>query len=215
MKSLGVVIDSVGRASVGRDEAAVAFDKVFAMYGKVAERGLRPELGSAATLTKVEDARTWWSGDSTRGLYAPIGQKGARDVAILGFDSGDHAGAMLVGRPGSGKSTLLHAYIGGLTTLYGPNELELYLIDFKEGVEFKAYAEEQLPHAKVIAIESDREFGLSVSGVFACGSRPTRRAFALHRWTTGRAARAPRDNGRQDPSNTPCVRRVPSALRAK
>jgi tetratricopeptide (TPR) repeat protein len=156
------VIDSVGRASVGRDEAAVAFDKVFAMYGKVAERGLRPELGSAATLTKVEDARTWWSGDSTRGLYAPIGQKGARDVAILGFDSGDHAGAMLVGRPGSGKSTLLHAYIGGLTTLYGPNELELYLIDFKEGVEFKAYAEEQLPHAKVIAIESDREFGLSV-----------------------------------------------------
>jgi tetratricopeptide (TPR) repeat protein/energy-coupling factor transporter ATP-binding protein EcfA2 len=156
------VIDSVGRASIHRIEAAVTFDKVFAMYGNVAARGLRPELGTAATRTKVGDPKTWWSEDSTRGLFAPIGQKGARDVAILGFDSSDHAGALLVGRPGSGKSTLLHAYVGGLTTLYGPEELELYLIDFKEGVEFKAYAEEQLPQAKVIAIESDREFGLSV-----------------------------------------------------
>jgi tetratricopeptide (TPR) repeat protein len=156
------VIDSVGRASINRIEAAVTFDKVFTLYGNVAARGLRSELGTAAPRTKVEDARTWWNDDSTRGLFAPIGQKGARDVAILGFDSSDHAGALLVGRPGSGKSTLLHAYVGGLTTLYGPDELELYLIDFKEGVEFKAYAEEQLPHAKVIAIESDREFGLSV-----------------------------------------------------
>lgn len=156
------IIDSVGRASINRTEAAVTFDKVFAMYGNVAARGLRPELGTAATRTKVGDPKTWWSDDSTRGLFAPIGRKGARDLAILGFDSSDHAGALLVGRPGSGKSTLLHAYVGGLTTLYGPDELELYLIDFKEGVEFKAYAEERLPHAKVIAIESDREFGLSV-----------------------------------------------------
>lgn len=156
------IIDSVGRGSINRTEAAVTFDKVFAMYSGVAARGLRPELGDAATRTTVGDPRTWWRAESTRGLFAPIGQKGARDVAVLGFDSSDHAGALLVGRPGSGKSTLLHAYIGGLATLYGPDELELYLIDFKEGVEFKAYAEEQLPHAKVIAIESDREFGLSV-----------------------------------------------------
>src|SRR6185312_2823785 len=33
---------------------------------------------------------------------------------------------------------------------------------FKKGVEFKVYAEKQLPHARVIAIESEREFGLSV-----------------------------------------------------
>ena len=40
--------------------------------------------------------------------------------------------------------------------------MEFYLIDFKKGVEFKAYATHQLPHARVIAIESEREFGLSV-----------------------------------------------------
>jgi hypothetical protein len=36
------------------------------------------------------------------------------------------------------------------------------LIDFKKGVEFKTYATHHLPHARVIAIESEREFGLSV-----------------------------------------------------
>lgn len=179
------IIDSVGRASINRAEAAVTFDKTFGLYGQVAARGLRPEFGTAATQTRVEDPSTWWRDDSTRGLFAPIGQKGARDVAVLGFDSSDHSGALLVGRPGSGKSTLLHAYIGGLTTLYGPDELELYLIDFKEGVEFKAYAEEQLPHAKVIAIESDREFGLSV--LESLQSEITQRAELL-RSTGGRQA---------------------------
>ncbi len=179
------IIDSVGRASVYRTEAAVTFDKVFGMYGNVAARGLRPELGDAATRTKAGDPKTWWRDNSTRGLFAPVGQKGARDVAVLGFDSSDHAGALLVGRPGSGKSTLLHTYVGGLTTLYGPDELELYLIDFKEGVEFKAYAEEKLPHAKVIAIESDREFGLSV--LESLQAEITRRAELL-RATGGRQA---------------------------
>src|SRR5262249_17856752 len=43
-----------------------------------------------------------------------------------------------------------------------PDEVELYLIDFKKGVEFKTYAAHELPHARVVAIESEREFGLSV-----------------------------------------------------
>ncbi|MCA9203357.1 MAG: hypothetical protein KDA59_09950, partial [Planctomycetales bacterium] len=34
--------------------------------------------------------------------------------------------------------------------------------DFKKGVEFKPYAAYSLPHARVIAVESEREFGMSV-----------------------------------------------------
>ena len=45
---------------------------------------------------------------------------------------------------------------------YSPDEVEFYLVDFKKGVEFKTYATSQLPHARAIAVESDREFGLSV-----------------------------------------------------
>jgi S-DNA-T family DNA segregation ATPase FtsK/SpoIIIE len=156
------IVDGVGRAAVGRIEAAVSFDKVMGLFSAVAGRGIRPELSQAISAVRVDDPATWWRVDSSGGLFAPIGQKGAREVATLGFDSSDHSGALLVGRPGSGKSTLLHTYVGGLTTVYSPSELELYLIDFKEGVEFKSYAAEGLPHARVVAIESDREFGVSV-----------------------------------------------------
>lgn len=156
------IVDDVGRRSASRGKSAVSFDKAFGLYTDVARRGLLAELSAAAATTVADDASTWWQDNSSAGLFAPIGQKGARDAAILAFDSKDQAGALLVGRPGSGKSTLLHTYIAALTTLYGPGELELYLIDFKEGVEFKSYAEEGLPHARVVAIESDREFGLSV-----------------------------------------------------
>jgi hypothetical protein len=57
---------------------------------------------------------------------------------------------------------LLHALITNLALNYGPDEVELYLVDFKKGVEFKTYAARGLPHARVVAIESEREFGLSV-----------------------------------------------------
>jgi DNA segregation ATPase FtsK/SpoIIIE-like protein len=69
---------------------------------------------------------------------------------------------LISGKTGSGKSTLLHVLIVNLAMRYSPDEVELYLVDFKKGVEFKAYAELELPHARVIAIESEREFGLSV-----------------------------------------------------
>ena len=69
---------------------------------------------------------------------------------------------LVAGKTGSGKSTLLHALITNLALIYSPDEVELYLVDFKKGVEFKTYAAHRLPHARVVAIESDREFGLSV-----------------------------------------------------
>lgn len=43
-----------------------------------------------------------------------------------------------------------------------PDELRIYLVDFKRGVEFKIYADYELPAFKVIAIESEREFGYNI-----------------------------------------------------
>jgi energy-coupling factor transporter ATP-binding protein EcfA2 len=69
---------------------------------------------------------------------------------------------LISGKTGSGKSTLLHVLILNVAMRYSPDEIQLYLVDFKKGVEFKAYADAALPHARVVAIESEREFGLSV-----------------------------------------------------
>src|SRR6201999_3242039 len=70
--------------------------------------------------------------------------------------------ALIAGKTGSGKSTLLHVMITNLALWYSADEVEFYLVDFKKGVEFKTYETHGLPHARAIAVESDREFGLSV-----------------------------------------------------
>ena len=81
---------------------------------------------------------------------------------MFGLGRGTAQHALVAGKTGSGKSTLLHALITNLALTYSPEEAELYLVDFKEGVEFQWYATYRLPHARVVAIQSEREFGLSV-----------------------------------------------------
>ena len=103
-----------------------------------------------------------WAASTQTGFNIPIGRSGATKRQILSLGRGTAQHALIAGKTGSGKSTLMHALITNLAMTYRPEEAELYLIDFKKGVEFKMYAEMQLPHARVIAIESEREFGLSV-----------------------------------------------------
>ncbi|WP_295433151.1 FtsK/SpoIIIE domain-containing protein [uncultured Thiodictyon sp.] len=61
-----------------------------------------------------------------------------------------------------GKSNLLHVLINAGAFAYSPEELQFYLVDLKAGVEFNAYAELGIPHAKVIAVDDDPDYGLSV-----------------------------------------------------
>jgi len=103
-----------------------------------------------------------WSESTTHELRIAIGRTGATKLQYLAIGKGTKQHALLAGKTGSGKSTLLHIIITNLALTCSPDEIEFYLIDFKKGVEFKCYADAKLPHAKVIAIESDREFALSV-----------------------------------------------------
>ncbi len=92
----------------------------------------------------------------------PIGHTGATRSQVISLGRGVAQHMLIAGKTGSGKSTLLHVIITNLALWYSPDEVELYLIDFKKGVEFKTYATHRLPHARAVAIESDREFGLSI-----------------------------------------------------
>ena len=104
----------------------------------------------------------FWASDSRKGIEIPVGRAGATKLQYLRLGKGTSQHVLVAGKTGSGKSTLLHALITNLSLYYSPTEVEFYLIDFKKGVEFKVYAEQRIPHARVIAIESDREFGVSV-----------------------------------------------------
>jgi hypothetical protein len=104
----------------------------------------------------------YWTGDSRSGIAVALGRAGATGRQLLQLGQGTAQHALISGKTGSGKSTLLHALITQIALYYSPDEVELYLIDFKKGVEFKTYAANELPHARVVAVESEREFGLSV-----------------------------------------------------
>ncbi|MEO7840777.1 MAG: FtsK/SpoIIIE domain-containing protein, partial [Anaerolineales bacterium] len=104
----------------------------------------------------------WWQGDASSKFRVPLGRRGAREKQFLEFGTNTAHHGLLTGKTGAGKSNLLHVIIINSALIYSPEELVLYLIDFKEGVEFKDYADYKLPHARVVGIESEREFGLSV-----------------------------------------------------
>ncbi len=108
-----------------------------------------------------------WSGDATTGLDFPIGVQ-EEDGTPLIMEIGDkNPHCLCGGTSGSGKTVLLHAIIHSLCWKYSPAELELHLLDFKNGVGFRPYsnADESapwLPHAKTIATHNDPAYALSV-----------------------------------------------------
>lgn len=103
-----------------------------------------------------------WTRSAATELSIPLGRSGAQKIQHLRLGTGTRQHALIAGRTGSGKSTLLHVMISAAALWHSPDELNLYLIDFKKGVEFKAYTGGNVPHVRAVAIESDREFGLSV-----------------------------------------------------
>ena len=64
--------------------------------------------------------------------------------------------AYIMGAAGSGKSTLLHTIISGLLMNYHPDEVELWLLDFKM-VEFQRYIDHMPPHVKYVLLEKSEE----------------------------------------------------------
>lgn len=137
--------------------------RVIDAVGALAKDAMKVEVPyhKLLSLSNLQD-ETWWKATTANSIRVPLGPTGARKLQylVLGEGMGHHV--LIVGRPGSGKSNLMHVIITTLALTYSPWEIRLYLIDFKKGVEFKSYADLKLPHAEAIAIESEREFGLSV-----------------------------------------------------
>lgn len=101
-------------------------------------------------------------GSTLKGIRVPIGVHGVDETQYLTLGVGGAQHALIAGQTGSGKSSLLHTIITSSLRQYSEDELNIYLVDFKRGVEFKLYANYLLPVFKVIAVESEKEFGFNV-----------------------------------------------------
>lgn len=121
---------------------------------------------SVLPIKKIITQDQWFTGDSSELLSVPIGTDENGNVQFLEFgdpiSNGTSHHALVTGSLGSGKSTLLHTIIMSAITTYSPDELNLYLLDFKSGTEFQIYANHHIPHIRVIALDAMQEFGQSV-----------------------------------------------------
>ncbi|MGX7828569.1 FtsK/SpoIIIE domain-containing protein [Actinokineospora sp. 24-640] len=100
-------------------------------------------------------------------LRTPVGFAEGEPVEVVLGDATPHA--LVAGPSGSGKTNFLYAMLGGLASRYSPVELELYLLDFKEGVSFAGLTPGRkdpswLPQARLVGVNvnTDREFGLAL-----------------------------------------------------
>lgn len=84
----------------------------------------------------------------------------SKQEVSLRFNSGDYIHAFILGQSGSGKSVLLNNIISSAILKYSPQDLVLYLMDFK-GVEFNRYRGEK--HTKAVLVDnSDPQMTLEV-----------------------------------------------------
>ena len=107
----------------------------------------------------------WW--DTTQdGITFAMGRSGLDTISIrLGDEKTQLHNALITGAAGKGKSNLLEVIIHSICTRYSPKEIELFLLDFKDGLTFKPYSDTNdrayLPHARVLGLESERDIGLA------------------------------------------------------
>ena len=120
------------------------------------------ETTAHSTRTLVRPKRTTapWTGNATDQLTATIGQYADQKPITLAIDGDKHVHMLMGGQIGSGKSVLLHNLITDLTWTYSPEELNLYLIDLKAGVEFQVY--QDLPHARFIVNKANVGWGVAI-----------------------------------------------------
>lgn len=90
-----------------------------------------------------------------KSISLPYGVDARDQVHSLSFDNENFA-SYLMGASGSGKSTLLHTLITGILRNYHPDDVELWLADFKMS-EFAQYMDPLPPHVKYILLDESPE----------------------------------------------------------
>ncbi len=127
-------------------------DKIKAYYEK--KKVVKRELKD------LQRDKEFWTESSQFKVSVPVGWDiNHKEVC---FEIGNEQNHTLIcDHSGSGKSNFLHVLIQNLAFYYAPNEVQLFLLDYKEGVEFNAYTDPILEHARLVSVASSVGFGMS------------------------------------------------------
>lgn len=133
------------------------------------EKLAKENVGVKFDFAQTIDVNNLFECDSRNGLEFTIGYDETTEEPVKMKIDNEATHYLIGGTTGSGKSNLLHNLIMSSCARYSPKELQIYLMDFKEGVEFSTYARTVapnerlvLPHARLVAMEADTEYGVNV-----------------------------------------------------
>ncbi|WP_162976425.1 DNA translocase FtsK [Helicobacter pylori] len=127
-------------------------DKIKAYYEK--EKVVKRELKD------LQRDKEFWTKSSQYEVSVPVGWDiNHKEVCFEIGNAQNHT--LICDHSGSGKSNFLHVLIQNLAFYYAPDEVQLFLLDYKEGVEFNAYTDPILEHARLVSVASSVGYGMS------------------------------------------------------
>ncbi|RVY18757.1 DNA translocase FtsK [Helicobacter pylori] len=128
-------------------------DKIKAYYEK--KKAVKRELKD------LQKDEKFWTKSSQYEVSVPVGWDiNHKEVCFEIGNAQNHT--LICDHSGSGKSNFLHVLIQNLAFYYAPDEVQLFLLDYKEGVEFNAYTDPTiLEHARLVSVASSVGYGMS------------------------------------------------------
>ncbi|MCQ2652243.1 DNA translocase FtsK [Helicobacter pylori] len=128
-------------------------DKIKAYYEK--KKAVKRELKD------LQKDEKFWTESSQFKVSVPVGWDiNHKEVCFEIGEAQNHT--LICDHSGSGKSNFLHVLIQNLAFYYDPDEVQLFLLDYKEGVEFNAYvADTPLEHARLVSVASSVSYGIT------------------------------------------------------
>ncbi len=128
-------------------------DKIKAYYKQ--KKAVKRELKD------LQRDKEFWTESSQYEVSVPVGWDiNHKEVCFKIGNEQNHT--LICDHSGSGKSNFLHVLIQNLAFYYVSNEVQLFLLDYKEGVEFNAYTNPTiLEHARLVSVASSVGFGVS------------------------------------------------------
>ncbi|WQX22145.1 DNA translocase FtsK [Helicobacter pylori] len=111
-------------------------------------------------LKDLQRDKEFWTESSQFKVSVPVGWDiNHKEVC---FEIGNEQNHTLIcDHSGSGKSNFLHVLIQNLAFYYDSDEVQLFLLDYKEGVEFNAYTDPILEHARLVSVASSVSYGIT------------------------------------------------------
>ena len=129
---------------------------------KIRHMNLKPIIDLSKIIPPKEE---WYSKSAARGISVPFGKRGIENTYFsIGVNQNDEDEAthhgIIGGATGSGKTVFIHDLILMMSFYYSPEELQFYLLDYKEGTEFATYKD--FPSVTILSMDSEVEFGHDV-----------------------------------------------------